>query len=226
MPLITRIEDLIKSEVSALLDKAQSSEATHRYIKEELVQTLADCRATAAALIYEQKTLRKQISKSQAQADVWQEKAEHALSKSRDDLAKSALIHKHTELAQQTDLQAQLDKITPMLEKLHTDADRLKAKINVLNNKELQLGRREQVAATQLKVRQTLASNNIDAALTRFEYLEQKVERLESELASYELGEPNLQAEFAALEAEDKLANELACLKAKVNATPSQHNAS
>ncbi|MBE0369215.1 PspA/IM30 family protein [Pseudoalteromonas aurantia] len=225
MALINRIEDIIKSEVSAFLDKAEDPQKMTSHIKTELRDALAECRAMAATIICEQKALTRQIETKQKQADDWQQKAEHALTKARDDLAKAALNHKHTLIGQVDELQPQQLKLAQALEQLNADADRLITKINALSHTEQQLLRRERVVSAQVRVRQVLASDNVDNVLARFEYLERKVERIESEVESYDVGQQSTQAQFDALDKEEKLSSELALLKQQIAARTSQVSA-
>ena len=218
MALINRIEDLIKSEVSAFLDKAEDSQKMTSQIKTELRNALAECRAMAATVICEQKTLTRQIETKQKQADDWQKKAEHALSKERDDLAKSALNHKYIVMGHIDELKPQQLKLSEVLVQLNEDADRLVTKINALSHKEQQLIRRERIVSAQARVRQTLASGDVENVLSRFEHLERKVERIESEVESYDVGQQSTQAQFDALDKEDRLSEELTLLKQQVAA--------
>ncbi|RJE75693.1 phage shock protein A [Pseudoalteromonas sp. MSK9-3] len=216
MALINRIEDLIKSEVSAFLDKAEDPKKMTAQIKIELQDTLAQCRATAATVMCEQKSLSRKIAAHQKQVNDWQQKAEHALSKDREDLAKAALSHKHTAQAHIEAAQPQLVSLSDALAKLNDDADRIVAKITALNVKEQQLSRHERVVSARARIRQTLACDEVESVLTRFTQLERKVDRIESEVDSYDLGQQSTQAQFDALEKEEQLSSELAKLKQQV----------
>jgi phage shock protein A len=216
MALINRIEDLIKSEVSAFLDKAEDPKKMTAQIKIELQDALAECRATAANVICEQKALNRMITEKQKYVHNWQQKAEHALSKGRDDLAKAALSHKHAAQAQIDAAQLQLDPLSEALAKLNEDADRLVAKIHALNAREQQFSRRERVVSARARIRQTLASEEVEGVLNRFAHIERKIDRIEAEVDSYDLGQQSTQSQFAAWEKEALLSSEFTKLRQKV----------
>ena len=216
MGIFSRFADIVNSNINAILDKAEDPKKMTAQIKIELQDTLAQCRATAASVICEQKSLSRKIAAYQKQVNDWQQKAEHALSKDREDLAKAALSHKHTAQAHIEAAQPQLVSLSDALVKLNDDADRLVAKITALNVKEQQLSRHERVVSARARIRQTLACDDVENVLTRFTQLERKVDRIESEVDSYDLGQQSTQAQFDALEKEDQLSSELAKLKQQV----------
>lgn len=76
---------------------------------------------------------------------------------------------------------------------------------------------RQKTASSRLEVKRTLDSSKVDNAMGRFEQYERKIDDLESQVDAYDLGKKTLQDEFADLEADDKIDEELAALKAKLN---------
>lgn len=217
MALIERIENVIKAELNALLDKAEDPKKLASVTLNDLQECLAECRATAAGLICEQKAILRHREQSEKQIEQWQEKAEHALTKGRDDLAKAALFEKQ-KMAQAMESKAsELVRIDEALAKLNEDAGTLQAKIEQLKTLQSQLQRRENTASVRLKAKQVQSTEQAHAAMEKFEFLVSKVERLESEVESYDLGAQSTQAQFAKLEQDEKMEQELAALKEKVS---------
>ncbi|KAF7788371.1 hypothetical protein PRUB_a3012 [Pseudoalteromonas rubra] len=199
MALIDRIEDLIKAEFNALLDKADDPKKNQRQILTQLEDALSECRSTVVQVICEQKALARRNQALAKKAEQWQQQAEYALQKEREDLARAALLEKQKCQEAQQHIEDEAAQLQQAYDKLEQDAQTLTDKLNQLRHKEAQLARREHTATTQLKARSVTSQQSIAAALTRFEQLERKVERVEAEVDSYELVSKE-QAQWQALE--------------------------
>ena len=217
MALIDRIEDLIKSEINAFLDKAEDPQKMTAQIESELQDALAECRSTAAQIIAEQKGLSRQNDDFVKGIERWQQQAELAVSKGRDDLAKSALIEKQKLVDAQEENQKQAAQLEDALQKLNEDAARLSNKITEVKAKQQQFFRAQNSAVARLKVRSTLNSEEVQNVCARFSQLEQKVERIEAQVESYDIGKNDVYQEFKQMEQDEKLSEELAALKQKVS---------
>lgn len=217
MALIERIEDLIKSEINAFLDKAEDPQKMTAQIESELQDALAECRSTAAQIIAEQKGLSRQHEDLAKGIERWQQQAELAVSKGRDDLAKAALIEKQKLVDAQEENQKQAAQLEDALQKLNEDAARLSNKIAEVKVKQQQFYRAQNSAVARLKVRSTLNSEEVQNVCARFSQLEQKVERIEAQVESYDLGKNDVYQEFKQMEQDEKLSEELAALKQKMS---------
>lgn len=217
MALIDRIEDLIKSEINAFLDKAEDPQKMTAQIESELQDALAECRSTAAQIIAEQKGLSRQHDDQVKGIERWQQQAELAVSKGRDDLAKAALIEKQKLVDAQEENQKQAAQLEDALQKLNEDAARLSNKITEVKVKQQQFYRAQNSAVARLKVRSTLNSEEVQNVCARFSQLEQKVERIEAQVESYDIGKNDVYQEFKQMEQDEKLSEELASLKQKMS---------
>lgn len=217
MALIDRIEDLIKSEINAFLDKAEDPQKMTAQIESELQDALAECRSTAAQIIAEQKGLSRQHEDLAKGIERWQQQAELAVSKGRDDLAKAALIEKQKLVDAQEENQKQAAQLEDALQKLNEDAARLSNKIAEVKVKQQQFYRAQNSAVARLKVRSTLNSEEVQNVCARFSQLEQKVERIEAQVESYDIGKNDVYQEFKQMEQDEKLSEELAALKQKMS---------
>ncbi|WP_105167371.1 PspA/IM30 family protein [Pseudoalteromonas sp. T1lg23B] len=225
MALINRIEDLVKSEVNAFLDKAEDPKKLAAQLLTELNDALSDCRATAAEIMCEQKALHRRYAQYEKQIDTWQQRAEHALSKGREDLAKAALTEKQQLVDNQQQLTQQQSILDETLIKLKDDADKLVSKIQVLKTKQLQLERTQRTYSARLKVQQTLHCEEVANVISRFEQLESKVERIEAQVDSYDLGQSSTAEQFAQFERDEKINASLAQLKQQMQSNAAPANA-
>ncbi|MEI6860531.1 MAG: phage shock protein PspA [Shewanella sp.] len=226
MGIFSRFADIINSNISSLLDKAEDPEKMVRLIIQEMEDTLVEVRSTSAKVLAEKKEIIRRITKVQEQVLDWEAKAELALSKDREDLAKAALIEKQkaSELA---------DTLTQELVVVEEQISRLKEEVNLLQQKladakarQKTIIMRKQTASSRLEVKKQLDSSKIDNAMSKFEQYERRVEGLESQVDAYDLGnKKSLSDEFAALEAEDSVNAELEALKAKIKSKKAKSKA-
>ncbi|TMP31538.1 phage shock protein A [Pseudoalteromonas rubra] len=219
MALIDRIEDLIKAEFNALLDKADDPKKDQRQLLIQLEEALSECRSTVVQVICEQKALARRDQALAKKAAQWQQQAEYALQKDREDLARAALVEKQKCQEAQQQIEEEAAQLQQAYDKLEQDAQTLTEKLNQLRHKETQLARREHTATTQLKARSVASQQSIEEAMARFEHLERKVERVEAEVDSYELVSKE-QAQWQALETlarEEQVDKALAELKQKTH---------
>jgi len=81
MGIFNRVNDIIQANIVAMLDKAEDSEKLLNLMLTEMQEALNECRSTAAALLCEEKNIKRQISNKQQALTNWQLKAEHAIAK-------------------------------------------------------------------------------------------------------------------------------------------------
>jgi len=219
MGVFTRLTDIIQSNVLSALDKAEDPEKLVRLMIQEMEETLVEVRSAQAGFLGDKKALNRELNASNQSIDFWQQKAELALEKQRDDLAKSALMEKNKAIKNVGNLNAELVKVDSALNKLKADVDNLQAKLNQAKAKQASIMKREETATSRLKVKTQLHSEQINKALERFESVERKVDEIEAKVESYDFGKaPSLQQQFDELEKNDEIEAQLAELKKKVAA--------
>lgn len=217
MGIFSRFADIVNANLNALLDKAEDPEKLIRLIIQEMEDTLVEVRTTSARTIAEKKDLQRKIDWLKKQADEWQGRAELALSKSREDLAKSALVEKNSAMEASRELQVQMQAVENTLEKLSTEIGQLQDKLADAKARQNALMLRHKTASSRLKVKRSLSDNQAEDALTRFERFERKLDNLEAEVDSYDLGrKKTLADEIQDLETGEKIDAELARLKARM----------
>ncbi len=217
MGIFSRFSDIVNSNINALLDKAEDPEKMVRLIIQEMEDTLVEVRSTSAKTIAEKKELQRVVSRLEEEVQDWQAKAELALSKNRDDLARSALIEKQKAADQAAAVAADIQNLDAHVSKLQDEVGQLQEKLADAKARQKSMLMRQQTVASRLEVKKTLDSNRLNDAMYKFERYEQKIDSLEAQVESYDLGKKTLRDEFAELAAQDKIDSELAALKAKLN---------
>jgi phage shock protein A len=217
MGIFSRFTDIINSNINSLLDKAEDPAKMVRLIIQEMEDTLVEVRSTSAKALAEKKELLRQVERFEKEAAQWQDKAELALSKAREDLARAALVERKKCAENAAALEEELQHINSHISKLQDEVVQLQDKLADAKTRQKSILLREKSVSSRLKVKQNLHSNKVDDALNRFEHYERKIDDLESQVESYEIGSKSLADEIAELAEEDKITEELAALKAKVS---------
>jgi phage shock protein A len=216
MGIFSRLSDIINANINSLLDKAEDPEKMIRMVIQEMEETLVEVRSTTAKILAEKKELVRRNEKLARQVDDWQQKAELALSKGREDLAKAALLEKAAVSDVISVVRSDMEKLDESLNKLTHEIEQLQAKLNDARARQKAILMRHSATQSRRAVSAQLNNYNIDQAINRFEHYERKIEVMESEIEAQVIGKRGISAEFDALEKEGKIDQELAALKAKM----------
>lgn len=218
MGIFSRTRDIIAANVTDLLDKAEDPAKMIRMIILEMEETLVEVRATAARNIADQKEMRRHITKLEKLEESWTEKAELALSKEREDLAKAALVErqKATDMAEQ--LQAEIGALDEALKASEADIAKLQAKLREARTRQNAIMTRLESAHNRIKVREAYAGSKVEEAFSRFDLLERRVDFAEGRADALYMGqEPkSLEEEINELKSSEKVDAALEALKASV----------
>lgn len=217
MSIFSRLSDIINSNITSLLDKAEDPAKLIRLVIQEMEETLVEVRSTTAKIIADKKELARRNDKLARQADDWQQKAELALSKAREDLAKAALIEKSSVTEVINLVTDDMHNLDESLEKLTREIEQLQAKLNDARSRQKTILLRHSATQSRRAVNAQLNNGSIDQVINRFEHYERKIDQMESEIEADGLARTSIAAEFAALEKDGKIEQELAALKAKLD---------
>jgi phage shock protein A len=217
MGIFSRLADIINSNLNSILDRAEEPEKIIRLVIQEMEDTLVEVRSTAAKTIAEKKEATRRLARLAEAQKGWEEKAELALSKGREDLAKGALVEK-SKLAEAAGmLQEELEELDAMLRQGEADIAKLESKLREAKAKQQSLAARHETASSRLKVRRNLYDGRVDDAFARFEQVEKKLDTAEGEVEAFDLGRGrSLAEEISELAAESAIEDELAALKARL----------
>lgn len=217
MGIFSRFADIVNSNLNALLDKAEDPAKMVRLIIQEMEDTLVEVRSNSAKALADKKELARRAKTLAAQVSDWSAKAQLALQKNREDLAKSALIERKNVQQQLDALEGELTQVDQQISRLQDEIGQLEAKLKDAKTRQQAMVVRQNTAQSRLEIKRQLDSGKIADSMARFENYERRIDDLEANVEAHDLGKKSLHDEFAELEAQDHIDAELEAMKAKMN---------
>jgi len=215
MGIFSRLTDIVNANLNSLLDKAEDPPKMVRLIIQEMEEGLVRERSNLARYLADKKELRRQQERNQLQLQDWQSKAELALQKGRDDLARAALIEKGKQQQLVDALSQEFSAVEEGIAKLTTEIELLEAKLEDARGRQKAMLLRSAAAQSRLNVQQHGQRATPHSIMEKFDRMERKIEEMESKADVYHPN-PNLQQQFAELEADDAISRELAAMKERL----------
>jgi phage shock protein A len=215
--VLDRVSTLIRANINDLISRAEDPEKVIRQLLLDMNNQLIQVKTQVAASIADERLLQKRYEDNQKKADEWQRKAELAVERGQDELAKEALGRKRSFQEVADGFKAQWTDQAAQVEQLKDALSQLEAKMVEAQTKKDLLIARSRRAKAETNIRKTLAGVDSNGALGEFGRMEEKVEEDEARAKAYaELDQDTLDEKFKQLETEDDLNKELAALKAKM----------
>jgi phage shock protein A len=216
MSIFSRTRDIIAANVIDLVNRSDDPAKTIRVVILEMEETLVEVRAAAARSIADQKEKRRQLARLREMQESWTERAELALSKGRDDLARAALMEKEklTELDQE--IRGEIAEIEAALRSSEADIAKLQAKLREARVRQNAIATRLEGAEHRARMREMYAGSRVEDAFSNFALLERQADLAEGHADSLLLAAPpkSLEEEIAELKVADRVDAELAAMKA------------
>ena len=217
MGIFSRTRDIVAANFADLLEKAEDPAKMIRMIILEMEETLVEVRASAARTIADQKEMRRHISKLDQLQDNWTEKAELALSKDREDLAKAALVERQKAFDMAEQLKAEVGVLDDALRASEEDIAKLQTKLREARTKQNAVQTRLESANNRTRLREMYNGPKTHEAFSRFDILDRRVDEAEGRADAMGLGVvKTLEEEIAELRSDDKVNAQLAALKARM----------
>ena len=218
-PIFTRTRDIIAANMSELLDRSEDPARMIRMIINEMEETLVEVRATAARSIADIKEMRRACNRLDDLQHGWTEKAELALEKGREDLARAALAEKQKAAEMAEGLHAEVAQIEQILRGYEADIARLQAKLAEARTRQNAIASRFESAMTRARTSELLHGSRTEEAFAKFELLERRADFAEGRADALALAGPkSLEEEIAELGAAETVDAELELMKAALAA--------
>jgi phage shock protein A len=216
MSIFSRTRDIIAANVIDLVNRSDDPAKTIRVIIMEMEETLVEVRASAARCIADQKEKSRQVAQLSGMQDSWTERAELALSKGRDDLARLALVEKEKLTGLAVELREEIAAIDAALRTLEADISKLQAKLREVRARQAAVTTRFESAQNRTRMREMYAGSRTEDAFSNFDLLEREADLAEGEADALLLAAPrSIEDEIAELRVAERVDAELEMMKAR-----------
>ena len=217
MSVFSRFTDIINANINSLLEKAEEPEKIIRLMVQEMEDTLVEIRSAAAKCIADRKEQRRYAEFLAREQQGWAKRAELAVRQNREDLARAALSEKQALADEAEQVRHETKMLDEQLEKFNSDISQLQSKLTDAKTRQRSIVIRHKTATSQLAARKHIHDDTIDEMLFRFENAERRIDRVEAQGESLNMGrKKGLAEEIAGLEDDDRVEDALTALKAKV----------
>jgi phage shock protein A len=214
-PVFSRARDIFAANMTELLDRAEDPARMIRMMIVEMEETLVEVRAAAARIIADGKDLRRSIARLDDLQAVWTDKAELALSKDREDLARAALLERQKAAEMADGLRAEADSIDQALRAYEADIAKLQVKLREARSRQNAIAMRLESAVARARTSEMLHGSRTQDAFSRFEILERRADFAEGRAEALGLtGPKSLEEEIAELRASEQVDADLEAMKA------------
>jgi len=215
MGIFTRFRDIVGSNINSMLDRAEDPEKMIRLMIQEMEDTLIELKSACAGVMAESKKFERQLLTLNKQVDYWEDKANLAVTKGRDDLAREALVEKRRYSQRAESLANQFTEHEALLEQYKEDIRQLEDKLKKAREKERMLVQRHIHASRKKRAQEEMRRVDSADAIFKFEELEHRIEHMEAEADMVNFGrQPNLEDELERLALDEEIESELKAIKA------------
>jgi phage shock protein A len=220
MGIFSRMSDIINSNINAMLDQAEDPAKMVRMIIQEMEDTLVEVRSSSARVLADRKEAARRLEQVQVEAASWDEKARLAITKEREDLARGALQEKRAIEEEVALVEAELVNTDEHIAQLNNEVVQLQQKLDDARARQKALTMRSQTVESRIKVKRQIQREALDDAFQRFEHFERRMDTLESQLESMDIGRdvpPDLATQISALQDDERISDDLEKLKADMD---------
>jgi phage shock protein A len=214
MGIFTRFRDIINSNINAMLDKAEDPEKLIKLMIHEMEDTLVEIKASCAGVMANRKKADRQLDQAQSRAKYWENNAELAVNRGRDDLAREALVEKRRFTGIENSLEKQIMESNNLIEQYQDDIRQLEDRLRTAREKRRVLVQRHLRAKGKRRTQEEIRRMDSAETIFKFEQLENRIERMEAEADLVNFGKrPVLEDEFENLLVDEEIEKALQDLK-------------
>ncbi len=218
MSIFSRFTDIINANINSLLEKAEDPEKIIRMMVQEMEDALVEIRSSAAKCIADRKEQHRYVDFLEREQQGWTKRAELAVRQGRDDLGRAALAEKQALIDEMEQTVRDTEFLDKQLEKFNSDITQLQSKLADAKTRQRSIVIRHKTASSQLAARKHIYDDKIEEMMFRFETAERRIDRVEAEGESLDIGRrKGLVDEIAGLEDDDRVEDALAELKSKLD---------
>ena len=216
MGIFTRVRDIISSNLNTMLDKAEDPEKLVKLMIREMEDTLVEIKASCAGAMATKKKIQRELEEIDARAAEWGDKAELAVEKGREDLAREALVEKRRYTDRKDTLEHETNQCDELVDQYQQDIVQLEDKLSTAREKQRVLVQRHVHAQRKIRAQRGIRRMDTSDAMARFDSFEERIERIEIDGDLVNFGrKPSLDDEFRRLQGDDDIEKELESLKSK-----------
>jgi len=217
MGIFTRFRDIVSSNINAMLDRAEDPEKLIKLMIREMEDTLVELKASCAGVMAQSKKFQRQKEEAQSRVKYWEEKAALAVNKGRDDLAREALVEKRRYNDRVEALEQEVTEHNGLVDQYHEDIRELEDRLRAAQEKQRVLVQRHIRANRRKRAQEEIRRVDSSEAMFKFEELENRIERMESEADMVNFGrKPLLETELEGLAVNEEIEKELQGLKSSL----------
>ncbi len=217
MGIFSRFRDIINSNISAMLDKAEDPEKLIKLMIREMEDTLVEIKASCAGVMANSKKAQRQMEEIRSRGKYWEERATLAVTKNRDDLAREALVEKRRYADRAEALLQESIKLDALVEQYQNDIRQLEEKLESAREKQRILVQRHIRANGKKRAQEEIRRFDSSEAILKFENFENRIERMEAEADLVNFGrKPSQEAEWEGLLVDEQIEKELESLKSSL----------
>jgi len=217
MGIFTRFRDIVSANINAMLDKAEDPEKLIKLMIREMEDTLVEIKASCAGVMADSRKIQRQLEEIRSRAEYWAERAELAVNKGRDDLAREALVEKRRYTERADVLDKELAQCEALVDQYQDDIRQLEEKLQSAREKQRILVQRHIHANRRRRAQEEIRRMDTSEAFIKFEELENRIERMEAEADMVNFGrKPSLEGELDGLALDEEIEKELKRLKSSL----------
>lgn len=216
MGIFTRVRDIVSSNINSMLDKAEDPEKLVKLMIREMEDTLVEIKASCAGAMATKKKIQRELEATRDHAATWAGKAQMAVDKGREDLAREALVEKRRYAERADTLEKEMAQCDELVDQYQSDIGQLEDKLSTAREKQRMLVQRHTRVQHKLRTEQGIRKMDTANAMQRFDTFEERIERMESDAELVNYGrKPSLEEEFQKLHRDEDIEKELAALKSR-----------
>lgn len=213
MGVFSRFMDIVNANINSLLDKAEDPEKMIKLMMQEMEDTLIELKSACAAKMAAKAKTERNKQELEALIARWQSRAELAIAKGREDLAREALIEKKKANADIQRVLEDLARYDEMIKSSKDDISQLEEKLLVVKQKYQAIVERANRAREEQAAKETMRKASDADTFSRFSHMEDRIDRMQAENELNRGAAPNVDAKFKDLEELDEIEAELEALR-------------